>query len=66
MALARAWPRRAERARWRRLRAAELRRLANEFAEEEKEHVLALDQWLARTPRPSAPFAEDPEALEPV
>jgi rubrerythrin len=45
---------------------AELKRLAGEFADEEKQHVLALDQWLARTPRPSAPFAEDPEALEPV
>ena len=45
---------------------AELQRLANAFAEEEKEHVLALDQWLSRTAPPSAPFAEDPDALEPV
>ena len=44
----------------------ELQRLANEFAEEEREHVLALDQWLAQTPRPAATFAEDPEAVEPV
>jgi len=45
---------------------AELRRLAGEFADEEKEHVIALDEWLARTPRPAAPFADDPEAYEPV
>lgn len=45
---------------------AELRRLAGEFADEEREHVLALDEWLARTPRPSATFAADPEAFEPV
>lgn len=44
----------------------ELQRLASEFAEEEREHVLALDQWLAQTPRPSTTFADDPEALEPV
>ncbi len=44
----------------------ELQRLASDFAAEEKEHVLALDQWLAQTPRPSTPFAEDPGALEPV
>jgi len=45
---------------------AEIRRLAGEFAAEEKEHVLALDHWLAQTPRPSSTFAADPEALEPV
>lgn len=45
---------------------AELRRLAGEFADEEKEHVRALDEWLARTPRPSAPFAEDPDSSEAV
>lgn len=44
----------------------ELKRLAGEFAAEEREHVLALDEWLARTPRPSTPIAEDPEAVEPV
>ena len=44
----------------------ELRRLAGEFADEEKEHVLALDRWIAQTPRPSMTFAEDPEASEPV
>ena len=31
---------------------AEVRRLAEEFAAEEAEHVQALDDWLARTPRP--------------
>ena len=44
----------------------ELRRLAAEFAGEEREHVLALDRRLAQTPRPSASFAEDPDTLEPV
>ncbi len=44
----------------------EVKRLAGEFAAEEKEHVLALDAWLAQTPRPSSTFADDPEALEPV
>jgi rubrerythrin len=47
-------------------RDPELRRLAGEFADEEREHVLALDKWLAQTPRPSATFADDPEAIEPV
>jgi rubrerythrin len=40
---------------------AEVRRLATEFAAEETEHVEALDDWLARTPRPSAPWRDDPE-----
>lgn len=39
----------------------EVRRLATEFAAEETEHVQALDDWLARTPRPSAPWRDDPE-----
>ena len=38
----------------------EVRRLAAEFAAEETEHVEALDDWLARTPRPSAPWRDDP------
>ncbi|UCH17747.1 MAG: ferritin family protein [Burkholderiales bacterium] len=38
----------------------EVRRLAAEFAAEETEHVEALDDWLARTPRPSAPWHDDP------
>jgi rubrerythrin len=45
---------------------AEIKRLAGEFAAEEREHVLALDEWLAQTPRPSTTFADDPEMLEPV
>ncbi|MCX7891970.1 MAG: ferritin family protein [Burkholderiales bacterium] len=39
----------------------EVRRLAAEFAAEETEHVDALDDWLARTGRPSAPWRDDPE-----
>jgi rubrerythrin len=39
----------------------EVRRLAAEFAAEESEHVQALDDWLARTPRPSAPWRDDPD-----
>jgi rubrerythrin len=39
---------------------AEVRRLASEFAAEETEHVEALDDWLARTHRPSTPWAADP------
>jgi propionate CoA-transferase len=34
---------------------AEVKRLAEEFASEEAEHVAAIDKWLARTPRPSSP-----------
>jgi len=37
----------------------EVRRLAAEFAAEENEHVAALDQWLARTPRPSEPWRDE-------
>jgi rubrerythrin len=44
----------------------EVGRLAGEFAEEEREHVHALDRWIAQTPRPSVSFADDPEMLEPV
>ena len=40
---------------------AEVRRLATEFAAEEAEHVQALDDWLARTPRPSVPWRTDPQ-----
>jgi len=39
----------------------EVKRLAAEFAAEETEHVDALDDWLARTPRPSAPWRDDPD-----
>jgi rubrerythrin len=40
---------------------AQVRRLAAEFAVEETEHVQALEDWLARTPRPSATMLDDPE-----
>lgn len=39
----------------------EVKRLAAEFAAEETEHVQAIDDWLARTERPSAPWALDPD-----
>ena len=39
----------------------EVKRLAAEFAAEETEHVQALEDWLARTPRPSAPWSDDPD-----
>jgi rubrerythrin len=38
----------------------EVRRLATEFAAEEQEHVAALEKWIARTPRPSRTWDEDP------
>ena len=38
----------------------EVQRMAAEFAAEETEHVEALDDWLARTERPAAPWADDP------
>ena len=39
----------------------EVKRLATEFAAEEKEHAAALDMWIAKTPRPSVTFDHDPE-----
>jgi rubrerythrin len=44
----------------------DLRRLADEFADEETEHVAALDKWLALTPRPSSPWRDDPDPLPPA
>lgn len=41
-------------------RDEEVKRLAAEFAAEETEHVQALEDWLVRTRRPSAPWATDP------
>lgn len=38
----------------------EVRRLATEFADEESEHVAALDKWIALTPPPSANWNDDP------
>ena len=40
---------------------AEVSRLATEFAAEESDHVQALEDWLARTPRPAAPWQDDPD-----
>ena len=45
---------------------AEVRRLAVEFANEEAEHVAALDKWIALTPRPSTTWQDDPDTLPPV
>ena len=44
----------------------EVKRLAAEFAAEETEHVAALDEWLARTPRPSATWQVDPDRPTPA
>ena len=44
----------------------EVKRLASEFAAEETEHVEALDDWLARTPRPSVPWRDDPDRTPPA
>jgi len=43
---------------------AELVRLATAFAEEESEHVEALDKWIAQTPRPAVTWDEDPDPLQ--
>lgn len=43
----------------------EVRRLATEFANEETEHVAALDKWIALTPRPSTTWQDDPDPLPP-
>ncbi|MFO1364570.1 MAG: ferritin family protein [Burkholderiales bacterium] len=45
----------------------EVRRLANEFAAEESEHVAALDKWLAQTPRPAVlAWDADPGSVQPA
>jgi len=44
----------------------EVRRLATEFAEEETEHVAALDKWISLTPRPSGTWQDDPDPLPPA
>jgi len=43
---------------------SEVKRLAAEFAAEETEHMQALDDWLARTPRPSMPWRNDPDRAQ--
>jgi len=45
---------------------AEVKRLGREFADEESEHVVALDKWIERTPRPSADWAVDAEPAQSV
>jgi len=42
----------------------EVRRLGNEFAAEEMEHVEALDRWIEKTPRPSVSWKEDPDPIQ--
>jgi rubrerythrin len=44
----------------------EVQRLAAEFANEETEHVAALNKWIEMTPRPSTPWADDPDPLPPA
>jgi rubrerythrin len=44
---------------------ATVKRLASAFAEEEAEHMAALDKWIALTPRPAATWRDDPDALPP-
>jgi rubrerythrin len=44
----------------------EVRRMATEFAEEEAEHVAALDKWLAQTPRPAMAWDADPGPIYPA
>jgi len=39
----------------------EVRRLATDFANEEAAHVAALEEWLARTPRPASTWDNDPD-----
>ena len=43
----------------------EVKRLAAAFAEEESEHVAALDKWIALTPRPSTAWQDDPDTQPP-
>ena len=42
----------------------EVKRLGAEFADEEAEHVAALDKWIARTQRPKADWAQDEEPAQ--
>ena len=44
---------------------AEVKRLAAAFAEEETEHLAALDKWIALTPRPSTTWQDDPDTQPP-
>jgi rubrerythrin len=40
---------------------AEVRRLGHDFADEERQHVEALDRWIAVTPKPAESWMEDPD-----
>ncbi len=44
----------------------EVKRLGNDFATEESEHVAALDKWIAMTPRPSTSWQEDSDPAQAV
>jgi rubrerythrin len=44
----------------------EVRRMAAEFADEEAEHVAALDKWIAQTPRPAMAWDADPDPVRPT
>lgn len=44
----------------------EVKRLATDFADEEAGHVASLDEWLARTPRPSSTWDADPDPIQPA
>lgn len=39
----------------------EVRALAHDFAEEEAEHVKELEEWVAKVPRPTADWDDDPD-----
>jgi Rubrerythrin. len=39
----------------------DVRKLAHDFAQEEAEHVEELEEWLAKTPRPTIDWADDPD-----
>lgn len=43
---------------------AEVKRLGTEFAQEESEHVVALDKWIEKTPRPSITWQEDADPAQ--
>lgn len=40
---------------------SDVRKLAQDFAQEEAEHVEELEEWLAKTPRPTIDWADDPD-----
>lgn len=43
---------------------AEVKRLGADFAAEEAEHVVALDKWIEKTPRPSITWMEDQDPAQ--